>query len=163
MLYTDFYDSPLGVISLTADETGLTGLHFDDQEPAKGPADKNRQRTESPVFADVKRWLTIYFSGKEPDFLPPLHLSGTDFQLAVWDRLQAIPYGTTTTYGALSKQLADQLGKPRLSAQAVGQAVKRNPAALLVPCHRVIGADGSLTGYAGGLNRKATLLALESS
>ncbi len=147
---------------MTADETGLTGLYFDDQKPAADPTDKKRQRKESPVFADIKCWLTIYFSGKEPDFLPPLHLSGTDFQLAVWDLLRAVPYGTTTTYGALAASLAARMGKLRMSAQAVGQAVKRNPIAILVPCHRVIGADGSLTGYAGGLDRKATLIELEA-
>ncbi len=163
MLYKDYYESPLGLLSLTADETGLTGLHFEDQKPAADPADKNRQRTDSPVFADVIHWLTVYFSGKEPDFLPSLHLSGTEFQLAVWNLLCTIPYGTTTTYGALARQLAGQLKKPHMSAQAVGQAVKRNPAAILVPCHRVIGADGSLTGYADGLDRKAALLALEST
>ncbi len=161
--YTDYYESPLGQISLSADETGITSLHFDGQKPMAPPANKNRQSTDIPVFADVKQWLHIYFSGKEPDFLPPVHLSGTDFQLAVWNLLRAIPYGTTTTYGALAGQLALQLGKPHMSAQAVGQAVKRNPVAILVPCHRVIGAGGSLIGYAGGLDRKAALLLLESA
>ncbi len=163
LLYTDYYASPLGQISMTADETGITSLHFVGQEPTAPPADKKRQSPGSPVFADVKQWLHIYFSGKEPDFLPPVHLSGTAFQLAVWNLLRAIPYGATTTYGALAGQLADQLGKPHMSAQAVGQAVKQNPVAILIPCHRVIGADGSLIGYAGGLDRKAALLALESA
>ncbi len=164
--YTDYYESPLGGITLTADETGITSLHFDSQEQkanhTENLIDKKRQSTGSPIFADVKQWLDIYFSGKEPDFLPPVHLSGTAFQLAVWALLRTIPYGATTTYGALAEKLADQLGKPRMSAQAVGQAVKHNPVAILIPCHRVIGADGSLIGYAGGLDRKAALLALES-
>ncbi len=165
MQYHDYYESPLGTISLTADDSGITALHFDSREQTAGHTEnrtnKKGQSTENPVFADIKRWLDIYFSGQEPDFMPPIHLVGTDFQLAVWNLLRTIPYGTTTTYGALAGQLADQLGKDHMSAQVVGQAVKRNPVAILVPCHRVIGTDGSLTGYASGLDRKTALLALE--
>ena len=102
---------------------------------------------------DTKRWLDIYFAGRQPDFTPPLHLIGSDFRRRVWKRLLEIPYGQTTTYGAL-------LGGG-MSAQAVGGAVGHNPISIIVPCHRVIGANGSLTGYAGGIDKKIGLLTLE--
>ena len=106
------------------------------------------------------RWLDLYFAGKEPDFSPALNPTGTTFQMLVWAILQTIPYGGTTTYGAIAKRLEKSTGK-RMSAQAVGGAVGRNPISILIPCHRVIGADGSLTGYAGGLNKKEYLLRTE--
>ena len=109
----------------------------------------------------TKRWLDLYFSGKEPDFCPPLDPDGTDFQKTVWSVLRTIPYGDTLTYGEVSKLVAAKLGRSFMSAQAVGGAVGRNPISIIVPCHRVIGADGSLTGYAGGLWRKEKLLRLE--
>ena len=107
------------------------------------------------------RWLNVYFSGREPDFTPKLHLIGSDFRQAVWALLLQIPYGQTVTYGQLAARLAAERGLARMSAQAVGGAVGRNRISLIIPCHRVLGADGSLTGYAGGLDRKAKLLALE--
>ncbi len=107
------------------------------------------------------RWLDVYFSGGKPDFLPPFLLRGTPFQKEVWEILLTIPYGKTMTYGEIAVLLAARKGMPRMSAQAVGGSVGRNPLTLLVPCHRVVGADGSLTGYAGGIARKAALLALE--
>ena len=115
-----------------------------------------------PVLGDVCRWLDVYFSGREPDFTPKLHLIGSDFRQAVWALLRKIPYGQTTTYGALAGQLAEQSGK-RVSAQAVGGAVGHNPVSLIVPCHRVVGSGGSLTGYAGGVEKKMRLLTLENS
>ena len=114
-----------------------------------------------PVLGDACRWLDVYFSGQEPDFLPPLHPHGSEFQLAVWELLLQIPYGQTTTYGALARQLAARRGLSRMSAQAVGGAVGHNPISLLIPCHRVVGTNGSLTGYAGGLDKKIRLLELE--
>lgn len=146
--------SPLGEILLTTEEDALTGVWFAGGRYA--PAIENIGSQETPVLALGKQWLEIYFSGREPDFLPPLRLKGTPFQEAVWALLREIPYGQTVTYG----QLAVRLGK-KMSAQAVGGAVGRNPISIIVPCHRVVGADGSLTGYAGGLERKRFLLALE--
>ena len=109
----------------------------------------------------TRRWLDIYFSGREPGFSVPIHLEGTAFQTAVWRRLCAIPYGQTMTYGEIAGQMAREEGRAHLSAQAVGGAVGRNPVSILVPCHRVVGANGRLTGYAGGLERKQWLLELE--
>lgn len=116
----------------------------------------------TPALDAACRWLDVYFSGQEPDFTPKLHLVGSDFRQAVWALLRKIPYGQTTTYGALAGQLAEQSGK-RVSAQAVGGAVGHNPVSLIVPCHRVVGSDGSLTGYAGGVEKKMRLLTLENS
>ena len=163
MICTQRYDSPLGGILLAADESGLTGLWFDGGRYfAEGlPAAQLRQ--ETPVLAEAKRWLDIYFTGREPDFLPPLHPAGSLFQQAVWALLVQIPYGQTVTYGQLAARLAAERGVVRMSAQAVGGAVGRNRISLIIPCHRVLGADGSLTGYAGGLDRKARLLAWERS
>lgn len=111
----------------------------------------------------MKRWLDIYFSGQQPDFMPPLHMSGTPFQMAVWETLREIPYGQTTTYGAIARKIARQRGLSKMSAQAVGQAVGRNELSILVPCHRVVGTNGSLTGYAGGIDKKIQLLQLEGA
>lgn len=150
------YHSPIGEIFLSADEIGLTGLWFEQSEQLQ-------PEPETPPIAAAKRWLDIYFSGQRPAFQPPLHLTGTDFQMEVWDILCTIPYGQTTTYGEIAKRLAARRGLANLSAQAVGRAVGRNPVPIIVPCHRVIGADGSLTGYVGGLERKEKLLQLEGS
>ena len=117
----------------------------------------------TPILEDTKRWLDLYFSGKEPDFMPPLHPSGTPFQMEIWDILREIPYGTTMTYGAVAKEIARRRGIPRMSAQAAGGAVGHNPVSILIPCHRVVGSNGSLTGYAGGIDRKIKLLALEKA
>ena len=112
------------------------------------------------MFDETERWLALYFSGVEPDFTPPLRLRGTPFRQRVWEQLRAIPYGETVSYAQLAQRLAEGGGgKP--SARAVGGAVGHNPISLIVPCHRVVGADGSLRGYAGGLKRKEKLLALE--
>ena len=162
------YDSPLGKILITADGAGVTGLWFQDQPNAKQRPQVERTTTgefsEAAAFCDqTKHWLDIYFSGQEPDFVLPLHLGGTPFQLAVWQILRQIPYGQTMTYGEIAQLIATQHNRSRMSAQAVGGAVGRNPIALLVPCHRVVGANGKLTGYAGGVDRKAMLLALERS
>ncbi|MBQ7544549.1 MAG: methylated-DNA--[Synergistaceae bacterium] len=141
------YDSPLGKIMIACDDEGLTLLSFGQPCAEEGAG--------HPVINDAKRWLDVYFAGDVPDFTPPLHYEGTDFQRRVWKALLGVPYGRTTTY----KAIADELGCR--SAQAVGQAVGRNPISIIIPCHRVIGSDGSLTGYAGGLERKAALLRLE--
>lgn len=160
MIYTAHYNSPLGGITLTSDGMALTGLYFDGERdfPDLSPGRKK----DLPLFGEVMRWLDLYFAGKEPDFSPALNPTGTAFQMSVWAILRTIPYGETTTYGAIAKRLEKKTGK-RMSAQAVGGAVGRNPISIIVPCHRVIGANGSLTGYAGGLDKKEYLLELEGA
>ena len=155
-------DSPLGKILLAADEIGLTGLWFEGQKEFERMRPWAGEEESFPALEQARRWLDLYFEGREPDFSVPLHPAGTAFQQSVWNILLTIPYGKTTTYGEIARQIAAQNGLARMSAQAVGGAVSRNPIAILVPCHRVIGADGSLTGYAGGVERKRALLALES-
>ena len=159
MTYIQHYDSPLGGILLAADEIGLTGLWFEGQKYFARDLSDVRIEQETPVLAEAKRWLDIYFAGGQPDFTPPLHLIGSDFRRRVWKRLLEIPYGQTTTYGALAKRL----NAGRMSAQAVGGAVGHNPISIIVPCHRVVGTHGSLTGYAGGLGRKIKLLEIEQT
>ena len=159
MEYSFPYDSPLGDILLLSDGEALTGLRFD------GPDVPEERDPSRPllIFEETVRWLDLYFSGRDPGFTPALRLTGTPFQMEVWALLRTVPYGQTTTYGALARRLAEDCGVPRMSAQAVGGAVGRNPVALIVPCHRVLGADGSLTGYAFGLDRKRRLLDLEQT
>lgn len=161
MHYISRYDSPLGEIRLAADEIGLIGLWFDSAKYYASNLNPEHEEKELPVFKDVKRWLEIYFSGKEPDFMPPIHLAGSPFRLAVWEILREIPYGKTITYGDIAKEIAKQRGLTRMSAQAVGGAVGHNEISIIIPCHRVIGANGELTGYAGGLDKKVKLLTLE--
>lgn len=163
MHYINHYHSPLGTILLAADDTGLTGLWFEGQKYFAQGLDKETEEKEFSVVQTARRWLDVYFSGQAPDFQVPLHFQGTTFQKEVWEILLSIPYGETTTYGAIAKQLAAKRGLPHLSAQAVGSAVGHNKISIIVPCHRVIGADGSLTGYAGGIWRKEKLLALEQA
>ena len=161
MIYTQHYDSPLGGILLSADETGLTGLWFDGAKYFAKGLPRERTDRETPALLQAKQWLDLYFSGVEPDFTPPLHPTGTAFQQAVWQLLLQIPYGQTATYGELARRLAREKGRETLSAQAVGGAVGHNPISLVIPCHRVVGAGGNLTGYAGGVDKKRALLALE--
>ena len=155
------YESPLGDIPLAADEIGLTGLWFDGEKYFAGNLPAAHTERETPLLKDVRRWLDIYFTGREPDFLPPLHPTGSAFRQSVWELLLQIPYGQTTTYGEIARQLAAKQGLARMSAQAVGGAVGHNEISIIIPCHRVVGTNGSLTGYAGGIDKKAKLLALE--
>lgn len=161
MVFTQHYGSPLGGISMVADEQGLMGVWFDGQKYFASHLPAEHIERETPVLAETKRWLDRYFRGEDPGPLPPLHPIGTAFQREVWDILRTIPYGMTTTYGAIARRLAAQRGIARMSAQAVGGAVGHNPISILIPCHRVLGADGSLTGYAGGIGKKEKLLAIE--
>ena len=161
MQYISHYRSPIGNILLAADEIGLTGLWFEGQKYFALYLDKEHEEREIPIFEKVKQWLDVYFSGKEPDFTVPLHFTGTDFQNEVWEILCTIPYGQTMTYSEIAKQIAAKKGLPRMSAQAVGGAVGHNEISIIVPCHRVVGANGSLTGYAGGIEKKIKLLQLE--
>ena len=163
MQYISHYQSPLGDILLAADGTGLTGLWFEGQKYFALHLDHNHAERSLPVFEDAKRWLDIYFSGRKPDFFVPLHPAGSEFRREVWKILCAIPYGKTMTYGEIGKVLAERRGLASMSAQAVGGAVGRNPVSIFIPCHRVVGADGSLTGYAGGIHKKEWLLRLEGA
>ena len=149
-------DTPLGRMTATGDGIALTGLWFDGQAHFPDLRDTVPD-AEQPVFRRTAEWLAAYFAGVQPDSDIPLAPAGTAFRQAVWAVLRTVPYGTTVTYGAIAAQLAAPHG-----AQAVGRAVGHNPVSLLIPCHRVVGANGALTGYAGGLARKAQLLALES-
>lgn len=161
MFYVQHYDSPLGGILLAADESGITGLWFDGQKYFARDLPAERVEQNTPALVEAKRWLDIYFTGGEPDFTPPLHPIGSGFRQAVWNILLQIPYGQTTTYGEIARQLAAKQGLARMSAQAVGGAVGHNEISIIIPCHRVVGTNGSLTGYAGGIDRKVKLLELE--
>lgn len=161
MPYTAHYKSPLGDILLAADDMGLTGLWFEGEKYYARHLAREHEMRRTAVHEQTAAWLDVYFSGREPDFMPPLHLIGTPFQQEVWALLQKIPYGKTTTYGALAVAIAARRGLKRMSAQAVGGAVGYNEISILVPCHRVVGTGGSLTGYAGGVDKKKALLELE--
>ena len=162
MKYTAHYDSPLGGITLASDGEALTGLWFDGQ---KFFADTTGAHCEDctslPVLAETRRWLDIYFSGRIPSFVPSLRFECTEFRRRVWEILLTIPYGRTVSYGDIARRIAKQMGLACMSAQAVGGAVGHNPISIIIPCHRVVGSDGSLTGYAGGMGRKQALLQLE--
>ena len=155
MTYTQTYSSPLGDILLAANDAGLTGLWFYGSKYFAAGLEDERSEKLTSVTEQTLRWLDIYFSGSEPDFTPPLELSGSLFRRRVWAQLMKIPYGKTVSYGEIAKALGVN------SAQAVGGAVGHNPIGIIVPCHRVLGADGSLTGYAGGTDKKIFLLELE--
>lgn len=154
-------ESPVGPLWLTAEGGALTGCWFTRGRflppiPAEPP-----RSTHDPVLAEAQNWLAVYFSGRDPGPTPPLAAQGTDFQQAVWWQLAAVPWGEATSYGALAAPLAAARGIPKMSARAVGSAVGRNPISIFLPCHRVLGADGRLTGYGGGLENKIFLLRLE--
>ncbi len=161
MDYIAHYHSPLGRITIASDGEALTGLWFDGQKYFGSTLSAEYEEKPLPVFDQAESWLEIYFSGRDPGFMPPLCLRGTPFRKAVWEILLTIPFGHTMTYGEIAARLADQMGMPQMSAQAVGGAVGHNPISLIIPCHRVVGSDGSLTGYAGGLDKKMWLLKME--
>lgn len=164
--YSCHYTSPLGGITMLCVSSGLCGLWFDGQKYFGGHFINNsgfpaEEMKEHSVLKCAAEWLDIYFSGREPDFLPPLHLEGSRFQQEVWKILRQIPYGKTVTYKELARRTAENMGRTTMSAQAVGGAVGRNPVSVIVPCHRVLGSDGGLKGYAGGIEKKRGLLVLE--
>ncbi len=161
MEYTHHYNSPLGNILIASDGSAITGLWFEGQKYFAAALGPEHEERFLPIFTQTERWLDLYFSGRAPDFTPPLRWKATSFRGIVWEILLTIPYGKTMTYGEIAAKTAARKGISTMSAQAVGGAVGHNPIALIVPCHRVIGADGSLTGYAGGLERKRKLLELE--
>ncbi len=163
MQYITRYQSPLGEILLACDDQGLTGLWFDHEKYYALNLDPVHTEKDTAVFQETRRWLDIYFNGTNPDFCPPLHMIGTPFQISVWNLLRLIPYGKTTTYGEIASSLAQEKSLPHMSAQAVGGAVGHNEISIIVPCHRVVGKSGSLTGYAGGIGKKTALLKLEGA
>lgn len=158
MYKRSYCHTPLGRMVMVGTETALSALWFEEQDSFVWK--RHAEEGESPVFKETRQWLEAYFAGVVPDGFPPMVPEGTAFQLAVWEQLRRIPYGGTTTYGTIAKDIAARTGRP-MAAQAVGGAVGKNPISILIPCHRVIGTGGKLTGYAGGLKRKAFLLALE--
>ncbi len=156
------YVSPLGLLLLEAGETGLVGVRFFKEEIQYDPRDEGAYSSaQKEVFRLTALWLDDYFAGKTPPELPPLQLTGTPFSKMVWEQLLAIPYGETITYGQLAALVAQKLGRAAMSAQAIGGAVGRNPVCIIVPCHRVVGADGNLTGFRDGIENKIALLKLE--
>ncbi len=162
MQYISKYQSPLGKITIAVCENYLTGLWFDGQKYFASTLPIEFKEKKLPIFEQTKEWLECYFSGRIPDFLPALRLEGTPFRLAVWEILRGIPYGEVITYKDIAKEIEGKIGR-KMSAQAVGGAVGHNPVSIIVPCHRVVSCNGSLTGYAGGIARKLSLLTLEGA
>ncbi len=163
MTYQQHYGTPRGFdnLAMSSDGEVLTGLWFDGD--CNG-VETSESSCDLPVFRETRRWLDIYFSGRDPGFTPPYRLLGaTPFREAVSREMLKIPFGATVTYGDIAATIAKRRGMARMSAQAVGQAVGWNPICLVIPCHRVIGAGGAITGYGGGLHNKAALLELEKS
>lgn len=153
MEYASHYDSPVGPLLLLSDGDNLTGVYLNREIPAVV--------SDLPVFRQTANWLDAYFQGKQLPQIPPINLRGTAFQRLIWNMLPGIPMGEVRTYGDLAKGAATILGKEKMSAQAVGQAVGKNPVSILVPCHRVVGAEGGMTGYGGGMENKIWLLTHE--
>lgn len=161
MFYISKYKSPVGEITIASNGEMLTGLWFDGQKNFADTLPENYEENDLPVFEQTKKWLDIYFSGKAPDFTPPLDMGGiSPFRKRVWEIMLEIPFGQTSTYGKIAKQIAEETGK-KVSGQAVGGAVGHNSISLVIPCHRVVGTNGGLTGYAGGIDKKIKLLRLE--
>ena len=160
-VYTSEYQSPLGAVTLACDGEYVIGLWFNEQRHYGNVLPSRTEQKEHPLLNEAKHWLDIYFSGREPDFLPPLRSDSTPFRKTVCDIMLTIPYGKTMTYGEIAAVVAERKGIAKMSAQAVGGAVGHNPISLMIPCHRVVGANGSLTGYGGGIDRKIELLKLE--
>lgn len=162
MQYLKNYESPLGMITLASDGTYLTALWFDGQKYDRDIMEKDAVWEDVPVFSETVKWLDIYFGGGVPDFTPPIKMYGSEFYKTVGQIMMEIPYGKTVTYGDIAKETAKRLGKEKMSAQAVGGAVGHNSISVIIPCHRVVGATGSLTGYAGGIDKKVKLLQIEN-
>lgn len=161
MKYTSHYTSPFGDILLAADDEGLTGLWFEGHRYYGDHLDPSHQDLETPAIQEAKNWLDTYFSGQNPKTTPPLHIIGSDFQKEICDIMLQIPFGQVRTYGDIAQEIAKKRGIKQMSSRAVGGAVGHNPVSIIVPCHRVVGANGNLTGYGGGIDRKIKLLTLE--
>lgn len=163
MKYIHHYNSPIGGITLASDGKALIGLWFDGQKYFGTTLTGEYQLKNLPVFEQADEWLDIYFSGKAPDFMPLLSLKTTPFRKAVWEIMLTIPFGETITYKEIANEIAKQRGQGHMSAQAVGGAVGHNSISLMIPCHRVVGTKGNLTGYAGGIDKKLWLLEMEKA
>ena len=163
MIYNTYYDSPIGKLMLTSDGENLLGLWMEKQKYFGANISGEVETKDSlPVFLKTKDWLTRYFKGEKLDInILPLLTIGSVFQQEVWSILRSIPYGEVMTYGEIAKRIAKKNGKISMSAQAVGGAVGHNPISIIIPCHRVVGTNGSLTGFAGGIDKKIKLLELE--
>lgn len=163
MMYKSIYNSPLGPITLVSDGENLIGLYLEGQVHfEQAIKEEVITRDDLSVFMLINNWLDRYFAGEVMEILDlPLRLEGSPFRKSVWQILSKIPYGKLITYGDIAKEMALLTGKERMSAQAVGNAVGHNPISIIVPCHRVVGSDGKLTGYAGGLDLKIKLLEIE--
>lgn len=160
MFYYTEYVSPIGLLTIACDGVSVSGLWLEGQKYFLDTLPEMPVRRDAlELFDKARDWLDRYFEGEKPDIRElPLSPIGGEFRQAVWQCLCEIPYGEVTTYGAIAKRVAGQLGKENMSAQAVGGAVGRNPISIIIPCHRVVGSNGSLTGYAGGLDKKILLL-----
>lgn len=163
MDYVFHYDSPLGGITMGSDGEALVGLWFDGQRYFGNTLHPQFMTVDLPVFRETRRWLDLYFRGQDPGFTPKLAMRASPFRKEVWEALIAIPFGETVTYGEIAARIAAGRRIARMSSQAVGGAVGHNAISLIIPCHRVVGTDGSLTGYAAGLDRKLRLLQLENA
>mgnify|MGYP001228289340 CR=1 FL=1 len=163
MDYISHYTSPLGDMTMASDGEALCGLWFDGGRYFGDVIVPPYEEKELSIFDETKHWLDVYFGGSCPDFTPQLAMRNSDFGQAVCSIMLAIPYGETMTYGQIAEMIAEQRGLKRMSAQAIGGAVGRNPVSIIIPCHRVVGTSGSLTGYGGGLDRKVKLLELEGA
>lgn len=162
-MYKWFYDSPLGQMTMFGTDLALMALYFSDEYRISFTPDSSSTETLTAVFSDTIKYLDNYFKGRIPDIYPHLELQATPFRLKVYEILTEIAYGQSLTYGQVARQLTDNDSKKIMSAQAVGGAVSHNPVCIIIPCHRVLGADGSLTGYSGGIKRKEQLLKLEKT
>ena len=162
MNYFYKYNSPLGEMTMISSNGNLAVLAFDGKEIFKKYSLLNFEEKNIPVFKLTAKWLNVYFSKNKPEFTPPLALIGSDFEKEVWSITQNVTYGKTSTYGKIAAEIAKRRGIKKMSSQAVGNALGHNPVAIIIPCHRVIGSDGKLTGYSGGIDKKAALLELES-
>lgn len=163
MTYIYHYHSPLGDITVSSNGSEVTGLWFDGQKYFGATLLPDYEEKILPIFEETKKWLTIYFGGRAPDFTPPLKMENTPFRKAVWEILLTIPFGQTMTYGEIAGIIAKKKGLAKMSARAVGGAVGHNPISLIIPCHRVVGTNKKLTGYAGGIEKKVWLLAMEKA
>lgn len=152
------YQSPMGSLWLSADKQGLNGLWFDKDKLISSHNRECMTDDNQPYITEAKRWLDIYFGGDIPDFKPQIHLNGNEYQIKVWETITEIEYGKTMTYGEIARKIANQKNVNHVAAQAVGGAVGRNPLPIIIPCHRVMGADGSITGFSAGIEKKIFLL-----
>lgn len=163
MTYIYYYSAPLGQITILSNGKEITGLWFDNQKHSGSELLKGHQEKALPIFDEAKKWLDTYFSGTAPDFTPPIKVDTTPFRKSVLEIVQIIPFGQTMTYGEIANHISKQRGLAKMSAQAVGQAVGSNPILLIIPCHRVVGANGNPTGYVCGLEKKLQLLIMEKT